>query len=218
MSTTDSREAFLEWKRDEGDIPNYIPDATIMASGYSDFELKAWQAALAWQAAKATGTAGEPVAYLRFRAAQQWSGIGGHDIEYNEWLETCHAHEVGDDGKPAFPVFDGPALLHADSDIFDLIREWAALPEGKRHDAARAIIGSVNRSYSAGVADGKVLGEAARQPAPVLSDAQIIEIYLHSFNSMPGALRQARPPEGSMKDTIVAFARAILAAANRSQP
>lgn len=27
----------------------------------------------------------EPVAHLRFRAAQQWSGIGGHDI----WRESC---------------------------------------------------------------------------------------------------------------------------------
>ena len=48
---------------------------------------------------------GEPIAHLRFRAAQQWSGIGGHDIEHAEWFETCHAHEVGDDKQPAFPVY-----------------------------------------------------------------------------------------------------------------
>lgn len=46
-----------------------------------------------------------PIAYLRFRAAQQWSGNGNHDVEHNEWLETCHAHEVGDDKLPAFPVY-----------------------------------------------------------------------------------------------------------------
>ena len=52
----------------------------------------------------------EPVAYLRFRAAQQWSGIGGHDIEHAEWFETCHAHEIGDDKLPAFPVYAQPTL------------------------------------------------------------------------------------------------------------
>lgn len=85
-----------------------------------------------------------------------------------------------------------------DTDIFDLIREWAALPEGQRYNAARAIIGSVNRSYSAGVADGKALGEAARQPAPAaLSDEQIFAI--HDSTNDAGS-------------QILAFARAILAA------
>src|SRR6185503_4986378 len=50
----------------------------------------------------------EPVAYLRFRAAQQWSGSGNHDVEYNEWLETCQQHEIGDDKLPAFPVWTYP--------------------------------------------------------------------------------------------------------------
>lgn len=50
----------------------------------------------------------KPVAYLKFRAAQQWSGVGGHVIEHNEWLETCHAHEIGDDKQPAFPVYTAP--------------------------------------------------------------------------------------------------------------
>lgn len=50
----------------------------------------------------------EPVAYLRFRAAQQWSGVGGHGIEHSEWLETCHVHEIGDDKLPAFPVYTAP--------------------------------------------------------------------------------------------------------------
>jgi len=50
----------------------------------------------------------KPVTYLRFRAAQQWSGIGGHDIEHAEWFETCNAHEIGDDKEPAFPVYASP--------------------------------------------------------------------------------------------------------------
>lgn len=50
----------------------------------------------------------EPVAYLQFRAAQQWSGIGGYDIEHAEWLETCQQHEIGDDKLPAFPVWTYP--------------------------------------------------------------------------------------------------------------
>lgn len=48
----------------------------------------------------------KPVAYLRFRAAQNHDGRGG--IDHNEWLETCHAHEVGDDKLPAFPVWTYP--------------------------------------------------------------------------------------------------------------
>lgn len=62
----------------------------------------------AYQFALSRPVAQEPVAYLRFRAAQQWSGVGGHDIEHSEWLETCQQHEVGDDKLPAFPVFAAP--------------------------------------------------------------------------------------------------------------
>lgn len=76
--------------------------------------LDAWniyRAALA-MAPKQEAPAQEPVAYLRFRAAQQWSGMGGHDIEHCEWLETCQAHEVGDDKLPAFPVYAAPAAAN----------------------------------------------------------------------------------------------------------
>ncbi len=53
----------------------------------------------------------KPVVYLRFRAAQIWGGRG--DIDHNEWFETCHAHEVGDDKEPAFPVYTRPATQHS---------------------------------------------------------------------------------------------------------
>lgn len=49
-------------------------------------------------------------------------------------------------------------------DIFDLIREWAHLPEGKRGDVARKIIGRLNKSYIAGVLDTRELVKA-EQPA-----------------------------------------------------
>lgn len=51
----------------------------------------------------------EPVAYLRFRAAQSWSGNGNHDVESNEWLEVCNAYDIGDDKQPAFQVYTNPA-------------------------------------------------------------------------------------------------------------
>lgn len=59
-------------------------------------------------------------------------------------------------------------------DIFDLIREWAHLPEGQRGDAARKIIGSVNKSYMAGVKDTRALIAASTAPAQPVA-AQDIE-------------------------------------------
>lgn len=73
--------------------------------------------ALLAAAAPSPAVAVEPVAYLRFRAAQQWSGVGGHDIEHAEWFETCHAHEIGDDKQPAFPVYATPSPSLAVRDI-----------------------------------------------------------------------------------------------------
>lgn len=68
----------------------------------------------------------EPVAYLRFRAAQQWSGMGGHDIEHCECLETCQAHEVGDDKLPAFPGYAAPAAANgALTDERESFEAWA---------------------------------------------------------------------------------------------
>lgn len=63
-----------------------------------------------------------------------------------------------DDLRALVDAVQAPDADHGD--IFDLIREWAALPEGGRHDAARAIIGRMNKSYAAGVADGKGIARA----------------------------------------------------------
>lgn len=96
----------------------------------------------------------EPVAYLRFRAAQQWSGMGGHDIEHCEWLETCQAHEVGDDKLPAFPVYAAPAAANGALTDEQINTIWESLPGLKivagrpidhwnsllRHEFARAIL------------------------------------------------------------------------------
>lgn len=51
---------------------------------------------------------------------------------------------------PAFPeVADPQALPAASEDLFDLIRNWAATPEGQRGNHARTIIDSVNKSHLA---------------------------------------------------------------------
>lgn len=118
--------------------------------------MDAWlihQRALA-MAPKQEAPAQEPVAYLRFRAAQQWSGMGGHDIEHCEWLETCQAHEVGDDKLPAFPVYSAPAAANGTLTDDQINTIWESLPGLKivagrpidhwnsllRHEFARAIL------------------------------------------------------------------------------
>lgn len=62
-----------------------------------------------WLAAKRSmqGSA-EPVAHLKFWAAQQWSGNGNHDVEVAEGLCVCEPGEIGDDKLPAFPVYTAP--------------------------------------------------------------------------------------------------------------
>lgn len=67
----------------------------------------------------------------------------------------------------AAPMQAQEPIADASADIFDLIREWAHLPEGQRGDAARNIIGCLNRSYSAGVSDGKELGRLSAPVQPV---------------------------------------------------
>ena len=49
----------------------------------------------------------KPIAWLRFWAAQYYTGQG--DIECDEGYEVCKEGEKGADGSPAFPVFDTPA-------------------------------------------------------------------------------------------------------------
>lgn len=92
-------------------------DAHVAAQvAAKDAEIKTLTAALdaqgeltdRYQEIALSAQAAAPMAYLRFRAARQWSGVGGSDIEYAEWYETCQAHEIGDDKKPAFPVYAVP--------------------------------------------------------------------------------------------------------------
>lgn len=58
--------------------------------------------------ASAPVQAQEPVAHLKFWAAQSWSGNGNHDVDCGEGLEVCEAGEVGADKLPAFPVYRAP--------------------------------------------------------------------------------------------------------------
>jgi anti-sigma28 factor (negative regulator of flagellin synthesis) len=55
----------------------------------------------------------EPVAYLKFWAAQSWGGSGNQDIDYGEGLATCEKEEVGDDKLPAFAVYSADQLRAA---------------------------------------------------------------------------------------------------------
>lgn len=70
-----------------------------------------WRAACAWQAARAQGGR-EPVAYFRFRSHR----IAADDVI--EGLEECGKNDQGDDGSPAFPVYDHPAK-HEDAGVPD---------------------------------------------------------------------------------------------------
>lgn len=69
-----------------------------------------WRAATDSFASRAAAPvqAQEPVAHLKFWAAQSWSGNGNHDIDCGEGLEVCEAGEIGADKLPAFPVYRAP--------------------------------------------------------------------------------------------------------------
>lgn len=79
----------------------------------------------------------EPIAHLRFWASQSWSGNGNHGVEHGEGLEVCQPGEVGDDGKPAFPVFATPPATTGarTAQVIDH-NEWAHVAyaeDGKLH-------------------------------------------------------------------------------------
>jgi hypothetical protein len=62
--------------------------------------------------------------------------------------------------KRAFELATMPRALNGPipdqvGDIFNLIRHWASLPDGQRHDATCGIIGRLNRSYLAGFRDAQ---------------------------------------------------------------
>lgn len=63
----------------------------------------------------------EPVAHLKFWAAQSWSGNGNHDIDCGEGLEVCEAGEIGADMLPAFPVYRAPVQPVAVPDGWKLV-------------------------------------------------------------------------------------------------
>lgn len=70
------------------------------------------------QDAAAPVQAQEPVAHLKFWAAQSWSGNGNHDIDCGEGLEVCEAGDIGADKFPAFPVYRAPVQPVAVPDGF----------------------------------------------------------------------------------------------------
>ena len=92
-----------------------------------------------------------------------------------------------------------PATPDQTGDIFDLIREWAHLPEGQRGDVARNIIGKLNQSYAAGMKDGRELGglEAA---APTSEQAPVADAgaWLSASQAvMPDGSERAAADTGS---------------------
>lgn len=76
---------------------------------------------------------------------------GFPDADSTAWAAYLFAQ------RQAAPV----AIPDQTGDIFDLIREWAHLPEGQRGDVARRIIGHVNQTYMAGVRDTRELLDQA---------------------------------------------------------
>lgn len=102
--------------------------------------------------------------WAKFESAHpDWRYADAYAMRWNVWqARAALAQRAG-----SVPAQVGQER-EAPDDLFDLIREWAHLPEGQRGNAARSIIGCVNRSYSAGVADGKVLGALAA-PVPAAS-------------------------------------------------
>lgn len=85
-----------------------------------------------WLLARSAGLSQEPVAHLKFWAAQQWCGSGNNDVEVAEGLCVCEPGEIGDDKQPAFPVFIAPpAPVSAEQpNIRDLLGEARGYLEG----------------------------------------------------------------------------------------
>lgn len=131
----------------------------------------------AWRLGYAAALAAQPVQQPApaIEALRRIREAGNNSTEWAVWaqktaawgMQTGYCPEQPAAAPVAAPVAVRVASVQpVPDDLFDLIREWAHLPEGQRGQAARKIIGCVNRSYSAGVADGRVLGAlAAVQPA-----------------------------------------------------
>lgn len=101
----------------------------------------------------------EPVAYLRFRAAQM--RVGACDIDHNEWLETCHAHEIGDDKLPAFPVYATPFI--APTAVVAVPEGFALVPKQPTPEMVNTL---AEGNYSISITDAYVeMLKIAPQPA-----------------------------------------------------
>jgi len=79
---------------------------------------------------------GQALCHVRYRNAERWDGNGNNDIQIFEGYEVCEAHERGDDGSDAIPVFA--------PDAFQL-----ALPAAKLSDedaaAIRDLLGTLEK-------------------------------------------------------------------------
>lgn len=102
----DIRQKFEQWAVKSN--PDYeTPEVLLDRNPAGDYAMTRIQGA--WEGYQAALTqAQEPIAHLKFWAAQNWSGSGNHDIEYAEGLCVCEAGDIGDDKLPAFPVFAAP--------------------------------------------------------------------------------------------------------------
>jgi hypothetical protein len=141
-------------------------------------------------------------------------------------------------GESNYPEFDGftphsvqqptPLAIHGQAgDIFDLIREWAHLPENKRGNVGRRIIKHLNRTYAAGVRDTRtqlaVAGDAKITPLVLEQAAQVCDQQADGTNgpyrtaclqcanalrALRDTLRQSNNigPTSSERDLIVARA------------
>jgi len=164
----------------------------------------------------------EPVAHLKFWAAQSWSGNGNHDIDCGEGLEVCEAGEIGADGKPAFPVF-----LHAIPGALAMApkqeapRQWVAIKDSAwvnivNHDHAYDgwdkddIINHVFKLTEAKCKELNGPDAALAAANDALTDEQINTIW----ESLPGLKIVAGRPIDHWNHLLRhEFARQVLAAA-----
>lgn len=154
-----------------------------------DAEDKAFFASL--RAPSAPAVEQQPVAYLRFRAAQQWSGVGGHDIDHNEWLETCHSHEIGDDKMPAFPVYTAPQAADTDK-VREAILALRIVPP-RHYD---------NAQISAFCLGAKTMcEEAARLTASMAAQAPVREVP-EGWQLVPKTITHAMAKEINLTGTF----------------
>jgi hypothetical protein len=79
----------------------------------------------------------EPVAYLKFWAAQRYMGDG--NIDHDEGLEVCRKDDIGIDGVAAFPVYAAPvSALPAQAEQVEAVRA-AAVPHALASAQARLL-------------------------------------------------------------------------------